>query len=226
MTLTLYGPPIHLGCSPKLTCETQPGPLTLYPAWRQHGRRQGPCHLLRIGRYDGKCHTTTCERPFVSILLVLNSYRRPGFHPTTEDIRARKLIKSIGDEPSRPNTQVVGTYASESLPDDVDMFTKLAKAYVFEGQDRQTLCEMNARVRFPRLHVKALLKSPAGRFRSWESSSSTDVAIACILFNFPCPRVTPDPPTISASAHAERIAGVGICARRNSEQLLLPSCSE
>ncbi|KAJ7343384.1 hypothetical protein DFH08DRAFT_225357 [Mycena albidolilacea] len=70
---------------------------------------------------------------------------RPGFHPTTEDIRARKLIKSIGDEPSRPNTQVIGTYASESLHDDIDMFTKLAKAYVFEGQDRQTLCEMNAR---------------------------------------------------------------------------------
>ncbi|KAF8212133.1 hypothetical protein K438DRAFT_1806025 [Mycena galopus ATCC 62051] len=70
---------------------------------------------------------------------------RPGFHPTTEDRKARKLVKSIGDAPSRPGTQVVGTYASESLPDDIDVFIKLAKAYIFEGQDRRTLCETNAR---------------------------------------------------------------------------------
>ncbi|KAJ7271881.1 hypothetical protein B0H12DRAFT_1298457 [Mycena haematopus] len=68
---------------------------------------------------------------------------RPGFHPTGEDKRTRKLAKSIGDGPCRPETQVVGTYASESLPD-VEMFTKLAKTYIFEGQDRRTLCEMNA----------------------------------------------------------------------------------
>ncbi|KAF7338217.1 WD-REPEATS-REGION domain-containing protein [Mycena venus] len=72
---------------------------------------------------------------------------RPGFH-STEERRTRKLVKSIGDEPCRPATQVVGTYASETLPDDLDMFSKLAKAYVFEGQDRRTLCEMNARTAF------------------------------------------------------------------------------
>ncbi|KAJ7905612.1 hypothetical protein B0H14DRAFT_3079020 [Mycena olivaceomarginata] len=124
---------------------------------------------------------------------------RPGFHPTTEDIRARKLIKSIGDEPSRPNTQVVGTYASESLHDDVDMFTKLAKAYVFEGQDRQTLCEMNARVRFPRLHAA----SEVGKVQV----AQTWLLLASCLTSL-VPELPPTPPTISASAHAERIAGV------------------
>lgn len=80
-------------------------------------------------------------------LLILTCLRRPGFHPTTEDRRKRKLIKSIGDEPCKPDTQVVGTYASEGLPDDMDMFTKLARGYIFEGQDRRTVCEMNAQVR-------------------------------------------------------------------------------
>ncbi|KAF7363525.1 WD-REPEATS-REGION domain-containing protein [Mycena sanguinolenta] len=70
---------------------------------------------------------------------------RPGFHPTSEDKRMRKVVKSIGDEPCKPETQVVGTYTSENLPDDIEIFTKLAKAYIFEGQDRRTLCEMNAR---------------------------------------------------------------------------------
>ncbi|KAJ6502455.1 hypothetical protein C8R45DRAFT_1070888 [Mycena sanguinolenta] len=69
---------------------------------------------------------------------------RPSFHPTGEDKRTRKIVKSIGDEPCKPETQVVGTYASENLPDDIEIFTKLAKAYLFEGQDRRTLCEMNA----------------------------------------------------------------------------------
>ncbi|KAJ7940535.1 hypothetical protein B0H13DRAFT_2396675 [Mycena leptocephala] len=76
---------------------------------------------------------------------------RPGFHPTTEDRRKRKLIKSIGDEPCKPDTQVVGTYASEGLPDDMDMFTKLARGYIFEGQDRRTVCEMNAQPKWPQM---------------------------------------------------------------------------
>ncbi|KAK7020532.1 WD-repeats-region domain-containing protein [Favolaschia claudopus] len=72
----------------------------------------------------------------------------PGLHLTAEDRKIRKLVKSIGDPPCKPDTQVVGTYASESLADDIDVFTKLAKTYIFEGQDRQALCEMNARTAF------------------------------------------------------------------------------
>ncbi|KAJ7685293.1 hypothetical protein DFH06DRAFT_37253 [Mycena polygramma] len=72
---------------------------------------------------------------------------RPGFHPTTED-RRKRLVKSIGDVSCRPDTQVVGTYASENLPSDIDMFTKLARGYVYEGQDRRTLSEMNAQTAF------------------------------------------------------------------------------
>ncbi|KAJ6596993.1 hypothetical protein DFH09DRAFT_1403743, partial [Mycena vulgaris] len=73
---------------------------------------------------------------------------RPGFSPTTEDKRNHKLIKAIGDEPCRPDTQAVGTYANDSLPGDIDMFTKLARGYIFEGADRRTLCEMNAQTAF------------------------------------------------------------------------------
>ncbi|KAJ7449912.1 hypothetical protein FB451DRAFT_1052596 [Mycena latifolia] len=73
---------------------------------------------------------------------------RPGFPPPTEDKRNHKLIKAIGDEPCKPNTQAVGTYVSESLPGDIDAFTKLARGYVFEGADRGTLCEMNAQTAF------------------------------------------------------------------------------
>ncbi|KAJ7109490.1 hypothetical protein C8R44DRAFT_289695 [Mycena epipterygia] len=72
---------------------------------------------------------------------------RPGFHPTTEE-RKRKLVKSLGDDPCRPDTQTVGIYASESLPDDIEMFTKLARGYIFEGMGRETLCEMNAQTAF------------------------------------------------------------------------------
>ncbi|KAJ7741513.1 hypothetical protein DFH07DRAFT_52395 [Mycena maculata] len=73
---------------------------------------------------------------------------RPGFHPTTEDGRKRKLVKSMGDEPCMPNTQTFGTYASDHLPGHIDVFTKLARRYIFEGEDRQTLCEVNAQAAF------------------------------------------------------------------------------
>ncbi|KAJ7125451.1 hypothetical protein C8R43DRAFT_1030196 [Mycena crocata] len=72
----------------------------------------------------------------------------PGLLPITEDRKKRKLVKSIGDEPRKPNTQTVGTYASQSSPCDIDMFTKLARGYLFEGEDRRTLCEMNAQTAF------------------------------------------------------------------------------
>ncbi|KAJ7172380.1 hypothetical protein C8R46DRAFT_894774 [Mycena filopes] len=71
---------------------------------------------------------------------------RPGFHPTTDD-RKKRNAKAIGDESYKPETQTVGTYASETLPGEMDMFTKLAKGYIFEGEDRRTVCEMNAQCR-------------------------------------------------------------------------------
>ncbi|KAJ7509976.1 hypothetical protein B0H11DRAFT_1168825 [Mycena galericulata] len=72
---------------------------------------------------------------------------RPGFHPTTED-RKKRNVKSLGDEPCRPQTQAVGTYVSGNSPNDMDIFTKLARGYIFEGEDRRTLCEVNAQVAF------------------------------------------------------------------------------
>ncbi|KAJ6623550.1 hypothetical protein B0H10DRAFT_2010419 [Mycena sp. CBHHK59/15] len=72
---------------------------------------------------------------------------RPGFHLTTEDRKKRQLVKSIGDEAYRPSNPV-GIYASETLPSDLDTFTKLARGYVFEGDDRPTLCEVNAQIAF------------------------------------------------------------------------------
>ncbi|KAJ7046897.1 hypothetical protein C8F04DRAFT_938106 [Mycena alexandri] len=69
-------------------------------------------------------------------------------YSTTENRKARKLTKSIGDEPCKPDTQTVGTYTSESVAEEVDMFTKLAKGYIFEGEDRRVLCEMNAQIAF------------------------------------------------------------------------------
>ncbi|KAJ7285734.1 hypothetical protein C8J57DRAFT_1446565 [Mycena rebaudengoi] len=71
---------------------------------------------------------------------------RPGFQPTLEERRKRKVVKSIGDEPCGPRTQAVATYVPETSLSDVDSFTRLAKAYVFDGEDRIALCEMNAQV--------------------------------------------------------------------------------
>ncbi|KAJ7097842.1 hypothetical protein B0H15DRAFT_920560 [Mycena belliarum] len=59
-----------------------------------------------------------------------------------------KLVKALGEDPCKPSTQAVGTFSSESLPADIDTFTKLAKNYRFEGADQRTLCEMNAQAAF------------------------------------------------------------------------------
>ncbi|KAJ7632721.1 hypothetical protein FB45DRAFT_978405 [Roridomyces roridus] len=70
---------------------------------------------------------------------------RPGSHPT---IGENKKFKSLGDAPYFPDAQTIGCFTSEHVPKDIETFTKLARAYRFEGSDRTTLCEMNAQVAF------------------------------------------------------------------------------
>ncbi|PCH44052.1 hypothetical protein WOLCODRAFT_76205 [Wolfiporia cocos MD-104 SS10] len=54
--------------------------------------------------------------------------------------------KSLGDPQFVPNTQNVGTLTFDGLGEDMDTFAKLAQEYIYEGKDRQGICEHNAKV--------------------------------------------------------------------------------
>ncbi|KAF7305081.1 WD-REPEATS-REGION domain-containing protein [Mycena kentingensis (nom. inval.)] len=71
----------------------------------------------------------------------------PGSH-SPETRRRNKHIKAIGDPPYQPKDQAVGTYLGETLPDEIEAFAKLARSYVFEGEERIALCEINAQAAF------------------------------------------------------------------------------
>ncbi|CAL1708081.1 unnamed protein product [Somion occarium] len=55
-------------------------------------------------------------------------------------------LKALGDKPYGPKTQTVGMLAGTDLTEDIDVFVKLAKGYIFEGTDRREICTHNAEV--------------------------------------------------------------------------------
>ncbi|KAG6849182.1 hypothetical protein H0H93_010639, partial [Arthromyces matolae] len=56
-------------------------------------------------------------------------------------------VKALGDTCYVPALQNVGTFNPEP-PDDVEVFNRLAREYIFHGEDRPTICAINARVAF------------------------------------------------------------------------------
>ncbi|KII91642.1 hypothetical protein PLICRDRAFT_515536 [Plicaturopsis crispa FD-325 SS-3] len=59
----------------------------------------------------------------------------------------RIKLKKLGDPPSVPASQSMGFFVDDS-EDDLDMFVKLAKTYVFQGHERTTICDINANAAF------------------------------------------------------------------------------
>lgn len=55
--------------------------------------------------------------------------------------------KALGDDPAQPTTQRLGAFAMETTAREVEAFTQLARGYIFEGNDRRSVCIKNAQVR-------------------------------------------------------------------------------
>jgi WD repeat-containing protein 24 len=53
------------------------------------------------------------------------------------------MQKAMGDAPSLPTSQGAGIYPSQ---EDISVFVKLARVYVFQGENRQDICSHNAEV--------------------------------------------------------------------------------
>ncbi|KAG6873052.1 hypothetical protein C0995_003532 [Termitomyces sp. Mi166 len=56
-------------------------------------------------------------------------------------------VKALGDSCYVPVSQDLGTFNPE-LANDVEAFNRLARSYIFHGEDRPTICAVNARVAF------------------------------------------------------------------------------
>lgn len=56
-------------------------------------------------------------------------------------------LKKLGDPVASSKSQSFGTYAGINAERDVEVLTKLAKGYIFEGTDRREVCAVNAEVR-------------------------------------------------------------------------------
>ena len=57
-------------------------------------------------------------------------------------------VKALGDKLHTYTSQTIGMLSGTNLVDDLDDFVRLAKGYIFEGQEREELCTYNANVRF------------------------------------------------------------------------------
>lgn len=66
------------------------------------------------------------------------SQRGPG----NEDLPG----KALGDDPAQPTTQRLGAFAMETTAREVEVFTQLARGYIFAGEDRRSICIKNAQV--------------------------------------------------------------------------------
>ena len=60
-------------------------------------------------------------------------------------------VKALGDKSYQPSSQTVGLLSGIDLVEDIEVFVKLAEGYVFEGNDRPSICAHNAEVGESRL---------------------------------------------------------------------------
>ncbi|TFK37938.1 hypothetical protein BDQ12DRAFT_713152 [Crucibulum laeve] len=64
----------------------------------------------------------------------------------TAETLLKRPHKALGDPPAKPNTQNIGMFTMDYSAHELDVFTKLARGYLFEGKDRRELCAANAQV--------------------------------------------------------------------------------
>ncbi|EMD38736.1 hypothetical protein CERSUDRAFT_112461 [Gelatoporia subvermispora B] len=71
---------------------------------------------------------------------------KPEKRQNLQDLHIRD--KAIGDAPYFPLTQSLGTFILEEAGEDLESFASLAHRYVYEGAERQDICEHNAKMAF------------------------------------------------------------------------------
>ncbi|PPQ79096.1 hypothetical protein CVT25_002889 [Psilocybe cyanescens] len=64
-------------------------------------------------------------------------------------------MKALGDPAFRLSTQIIGTYSHDFSDIDLEMFTRLARRYIFEGRDRKEICAYNSGVALTAGHESA-----------------------------------------------------------------------
>ncbi|KAF8960014.1 hypothetical protein BDZ97DRAFT_1922438 [Flammula alnicola] len=97
-----------------------------------------------------------------SMAFVVDEHER--WEPPYDDLRPelrlstelrKPPIKALGDPPARITTQAIATYSHDFVDSDVEMFTTLARRYIFEGRDRKEICAYNAGIALSAGHESA-----------------------------------------------------------------------
>ncbi|KAL0060378.1 SEA (Seh1-associated) complex subunit [Marasmius tenuissimus] len=78
--------------------------------------------------------------------------------------------KALGDPPFVPVSQNVGSFQSADSMEDTAVFTRLAKEYILEGEDRKEVCAYNAQVAFD-----------AGQYRAAQVWLLVETSLATVL---------------------------------------------
>ena len=60
--------------------------------------------------------------------------------------KEKKAAKSLGDQSYRPTTQTVGAFTHDGADEDMEVIEKLARGYIYVGEDKQAICAHNAQV--------------------------------------------------------------------------------
>jgi len=69
------------------------------------------------------------------------------FPEAKKEVTTKGQVKHLGDPSYSGSSQGIGTHYGEENLHDLDMFVKLAKGYVIEGENRAGVCMINAEVR-------------------------------------------------------------------------------
>lgn len=58
----------------------------------------------------------------------------------------KRKLKGLGSKAYTPISQTIGIMSGHGLVDDAGHFAKLAEGYIYEGEDRTSICARNAEV--------------------------------------------------------------------------------
>ena len=119
-------------------------------------------------------------------MLMMGSIRKPEKRQSLQDRRVKH--KALGDRTYAPITQTLGTFSSDELGGDIEVFVKLAQGYKFDSNDRASLCAHNARVcPFPiQPWPKPSHPSLTGGYRFRQRDCSADVVFTGCTANGHC----------------------------------------
>lgn len=82
--------------------------------------------------------------PAVKLNVYLKVYRTAEKRQAILDREGK--IKALGDKPYMPSSQTIGMLSGTDLVEDIAVFVRLAKGYVFEGLEREEICSHNSEV--------------------------------------------------------------------------------